>query len=306
MNRFDKYINENFINSIVKFLDKDIQDKWRAQKNNLLNIENIKISNTGLVSSGKSTLFNVLTNNIDTERFPTGAARTTVSEDIEKLKDNTYIIDTPGIDVRASDDESAYLSILSSDVILIIHNIKLGMLHKNETEWIEKICANFENLEERKDRIIFICSWIDERDSDEDFDETISQIKKMLLDVTKVQLDFYTVSSKRYITGVRKNSEALKRKSNILELRQAISDKSILVREKYGVKSKLKFVNELCDNTIIRLDSIKKDKQKIKNQKEQIIEKTYKSKQSEWKSLHNMLYQKMQNYIELENELKNI
>ena len=66
----------------------------------------VKIVNTGMVSSGKSSLFNILIDSTEEEHFPTGAARTTTVADYFDYK-NISFIDTPGIDVRNEDVASA-------------------------------------------------------------------------------------------------------------------------------------------------------------------------------------------------------
>ena len=111
----------------------------------------IKIANTGMVSSGKSSLYNILTGNTEKEQFPTGAARTTTSADSYHHEGIEYI-DTPGIDVRDEDDSIAFDTIVRSDIILMVHNIKTGPLIKNEVDWLKRISDSMPNDEMRKNR----------------------------------------------------------------------------------------------------------------------------------------------------------
>lgn len=302
---YEYYINDKMLEKIKKILGEDTFKEWNIQKKANLN-KNIKISNTGLVSSGKSTLFNVLTNNIDNERFPTGAARTTSTEDVEKIFDNVYIVDTPGIDVKTSDDEKAYMSVLSSDIIIIVHNIKLGMLNKQECDWIKNICSHYPNLEERKDRIMFVCSWIDERDSEKDYKETIEITKKMLFDITEIEIDFYEVSSKRYITGMKKDSQNLKNKSNILNFKEELNKKVELVSKKYGIGIKKATLLSLINDTENKLNLLKKQKNEEKNHIYTCVSKFYIKKKRSWKSKFEVLQSKLTKIEILKNELKNI
>lgn len=302
---YEYYINDKMLEKIKKILGEDTFKEWNIQKKANLN-KNIKISNTGLVSSGKSTLFNVLTNNIDNERFPTGAARTTSTEDVEKIFDDVYIVDTPGIDVKTSDDEKAYMSVLSSDIIIIVHNIKLGMLNKQECDWIKNICSHYPNLEERKDRIMFVCSWIDERDSEKDYKETIEITKKMLFDITGIEVDFYEVSSKRYITGMKKDSQNLKNKSNILNFKEELNKKVELVSKKYGIGIKKATLLSLINNTENKLNLLKKQKNEEKNHIYTCVSKFYIKKKRSWKSKFEVLQSKLTKIENLKNELKNI
>ena len=302
---YEYYINDKMLEKIKKILGEDTFKEWNIQKKANLN-KNIKISNTGLVSSGKSTLFNVLTNNIDNERFPTGAARTTSTEDVEKIFDDVYIVDTPGIDVKTSDDEKAYMSVLSSDIIIIVHNIKLGMLNKQECDWIKNICSHYPNLEERKDRIMFVCSWIDERDSEKDYKETIEITKKMLFDITGIEIDFYEVSSKRYITGMKKDSQNLKNKSNILNFKEELNKKVELVSKKYGIGIKKATLLSLINDTENKLNLLKKQKNEEKNHIYTYVSKFYIKKKRAWQSKFEVLQSKLTKIENLKNELKNI
>jgi predicted GTPase len=86
----------------------------------------VRIVNTGMVSSGKSSLFNTLINSTD-EYFPTGAARTTTRADFFDCNNISYI-DTPGIDVRSEDDALAFSTIMEADIIIMVHNIRTGPL----------------------------------------------------------------------------------------------------------------------------------------------------------------------------------
>lgn len=85
----------------------------------------VRIVNTGMVSSGKSSLFNTLTGNDVEEYFKTGAARTTKETDCFSCNNISYI-DTPGIDVRDDDDNLAYQTVMEADIIMMIHNIRTG------------------------------------------------------------------------------------------------------------------------------------------------------------------------------------
>ena len=92
----------------------------------------VRIVNTGMVSSGKSSLFNTLINSKE-EYFQTGAARTTTKADYYDCNNISYI-DTPGIDVRNEDDDLAFRTIMEADIIMMIHNIRTVPLNRSEAE----------------------------------------------------------------------------------------------------------------------------------------------------------------------------
>lgn len=225
----------NIINNLEKLQKTDLfslcgnNKKIIAQSiiNRLKSSDEINIANTGLVSSGKSTLFNILIGKADKERFKTGAARTTVSQDKEKIDDGIFLIDTPGIDVREDDDEIAFKALLEADIIVMIHNIKTGMPNRQEVQWLERICSNIKAEEEIKKRVMFLCSWIDERDTSSDYIDTINETKRLVFDAAKTEIEFFEVSAKRYNTGVKKNSNVLIDKSNIEDFKKRLFEKAI-------------------------------------------------------------------------------
>ena len=100
------YKKELNFDLVKKYCGQEMSFRLQGALHNL-DATTIKIVNTGMVSSGKSSLYNLLTDNAITERFPTGAARTTTNADAYSYKGLEYI-DTPGIDVRDADDEIAY------------------------------------------------------------------------------------------------------------------------------------------------------------------------------------------------------
>lgn len=132
---------ENYVSSTTAV---KISNKIDALKN-----KKVTITNTGVVSSGKSSLFNALLGikKDDENRFSVGAARTTMSKDIEKYSENIELIDTPG----------------------------------NEVEWLKKITINFNgDKNQLKDRFIFVNSWIDERMMENSYQSTIDETKRIL------------------------------------------------------------------------------------------------------------------------------
>lgn len=166
---------ENYVSSTTAV---KISNKIDALKN-----KKVTITNTGVVSSGKSSLFNALLGikKDDENRFSVGAARTTMSKDIEKYSENIELIDTPGIDVKEEDDEVALNAICASSIIVMVHNIKMGMLQNNEVEWLKKITINFNgDKNQLKDRFIFVNSWIDERMMENSYQSTIDETKRIL------------------------------------------------------------------------------------------------------------------------------
>lgn len=268
--------------------------------------EKIKIANTGLVSSGKSSLFNALVDKFEQERFPTGAARTTLDQDEELLKDNIYLIDTPGIDVRDADDKTAFEALLNADIIMMIHNIKMGEPTKKEIDWIKKIADEMTSDEEKKHRLIFICSWIDERDKSESYNITIQKTKKMVFDTVGTEIDFVEISTKRYITGKNKNKVNMIQKSNIPMLRELCISKASSYAYGYGNSINKKQLLRVCDDCISQLNkNYDSKKQEVKNIEDK-IKKSYSLKLDRWKGILSQFEMKKNKLSRLKDELSRI
>ena len=262
----------------------------------------VKIVNTGLVSSGKSSLFNILIDRIDNERFKTGAARTTVAQDYEDMGNGIYLIDTPGIDVRDEDDEVAFKSLLEADIVVMIHNIKTGMPNRQEIEWLKRICDAINNREELKKRLVFVCSWIDERDTDDDYGNVISNTKEMVNETAGVEVDFFEVSAKRYISGYNKKNSKLMELSNITTLKQALVKKAKDYRD-IAEQTAMRTMLDLCaENRKLLVKEKKKKEKELENKVKKIKDKNQK-KLSSWYNVCEQMKMYIEEIIDLRREL---
>lgn len=249
------------------------------------NNDTIKIVNTGMVSSGKSSLFNVLIDSTDKEHFPTGAARTTKLADAFDYK-NISFIDTPGFDVRDEDDEIAFNTIMEADIIMIIHNIKTGPLNRSEVEWIERIANHMVDARMCQERMIFVSTWKDAREKDEDYDSIIKDIKKQLKTIIKGNIPFFEVSVKKYLTGVTKNKDVLKESSNIPKLQNYIETyaQSYLANKEHVNNEELKLLIKEIKDILVKEENTKKT---ILKQEEDKITDTKKKKNKIWDRVFN-------------------
>lgn len=281
-------LNKKDISILSRYIDSELLERWKGLEKKNLSNNCITIANTGLFSSGKSQLFNALLDRIENERFPVGAIPTTKIGDREKYSDRIEFIDTPGIDAKSEDDEVAFAMLMESDIILITHNIKSGMLGRSEFEWIKKIAEGMQ-VDERRKRMIFVATWIDAVADQEDYRKIIEEIRKQIYSATEVELDFWEVSSKRYYTAKLKRNDKLEKKSNIPRLRESL----INYAENYEKESAIDNEKELLSEQILQrlrerttvieksLDEISKKHRKISNEKL----KLWKSKLERFKSL---------------------
>lgn len=276
-----------------------LQAALRNHKDNV-----VKIVNTGMVSSGKSSLYNILTDNAMEERFPTGAARTTTNADVYQYNNMVYI-DTPGIDVRDSDDEIAYKTVLESDIVLMIHNIKTGPLTRSESDWLNRIAQGMNSVEMCKRRIVFICTWKDTREKDEGYKEIIDNVKNMVFEAVGAEIPFFDVSVKKYLDGIRKNKEILCQRSGVIDLKDFIEN---FARQYVQIKSELSLqvLEQIAVEVRGRLETARIESQQMIDKKESSVNQRFNSQRNSWRDVFNYFKNRRDTLAALKQELKNI
>lgn len=288
---------------IKKRCGKEMSFRLQGALNNLKSTT-VKVVNTGMVSSGKSSLYNLLTDNATTERFPTGAARTTVIADSYSYKNMEYI-DTPGIDVRDADDDVAFRTIMESDIILIIHNIKTGPLTRSESDWISRIANDMKDHEMCKRRMIFVCTWKDTREKDEGYSEILEEVKKMVYDAVGTEIPFFDVSTKKYLDGIKKEKEVLCKNSGVPELKAFIedfADKYTVAKKEYALEILKKVSVDVCGS----LESRRTDNEKKISKQTSDVKQRFNSQRNSWSSVFDYFKSRRDSLSGLEQELSNI
>ena len=271
------------IEALERSLGRECATKWEGigQKNNAENI--ITIANTGLFSSGKSMLFNALLDQTKEERFKVGAAPTTKKGDREKLNSQIEIIDTPGINANDADDSEAFHSLMEADIILMVHNLKTGMLDKCEHDWLKRIAGGMDRKEIQK-RLVFVCTWVDEAGTKEDKEKKGNEIMRQLREIFHMDIDFWEISSKRYYAAKEKNKPELENASRIPLFKEYLMKKA----EEYAAVSeelRKKEILALCTQT---RESLQKERKGIGRQikaKEERVHKKYSTKKAAWASI---------------------
>lgn len=261
----------------------------------------VRIVNTGMVSSGKSSLYNVLIDSIEDEHFPTGAARTTTMSSYYDVNNISYI-DTPGIDVRSEDDALAFSTIMEADIILMIHNINTGPLVRSEAEWLEQIVKKMSSLEACKARLIFVCTWKDTVEKDEDYQDIIADVKKSVLDIVGTEIPFFEVSVKKYLDGKKKDKPVLVNKSGVTELKDYLEKYASEYLQKKNELDEAELAELLIEVRRILLNKKAEKDKEIKKISDR-IKQTAKSKRNTWKDIFTYFSSKRRQY---DQELKNI
>ena len=183
--------------------------------------KNINIINAGIMNHGKSSLFNSLA---DKEIFLAQDVRTTkVNQDYQWL-DNVYLIDTPGLDAEESDDVAAYAAYRRANMIVFVHNVRVGELHENELNAINKIKSLFNDDNFFCKHFCLVLTF-----KESDSEESIISIRTKSLNDIKSHCgisDFSTfiVSNSGYQKGIAENKKNIVRHSGIPELREFLKN----------------------------------------------------------------------------------
>ncbi len=178
----------------------------------------INIINAGVMNHGKSSLFNSL---LDKNIFPEEDIRTTVETQSELWRDNVYLIDTPGLSAETIDDAVAYEAYRRANVILFVHRVDTGELHRAGLEGLKKIKSLFADQKFFTEHFCLVLTSIDEQSARENLtvilDKALADIKNFCgLSGFKV----FCVSNTRYKQGKEENEELFIEESGIPELRE--------------------------------------------------------------------------------------
>lgn len=177
----------------------------------------IHIINAGIMNHGKSSLFNSL---LDKEVFAAQDVRTTMKNQDVQWLDNVYLIDTPGLEAEKSDDATAYNAYRRANMIVFVHNVKVGELHDKELRAINKIKTLFNDDNFFCKHFCLVLTF-----KDSDSNESITSIRAKTLSDIKTHCgisDFPTfiISNSRYQKGLAENKQNMVRHSGIPELRE--------------------------------------------------------------------------------------
>ncbi len=268
--------------------------KWEGLRRKFDSGEKITVANTGQYSSGKSTLFNALLGRVDNERFQTGAIPTTKSGDRERFSDNIDLMDTPGIDANLADDAEAFRMLMESDIIIMTHNVKTGMLNRAEYDWLKKIADGI-GSESISDRLIFVSTWIDEIQEESDQQTLRDEIQRQISEIVSgKQIAYYEVSAKRYYTAMKKGNANLERASRIPELREGLTGRAKLYGASLQALRK-KELSALCGESWDALRSLRSEKDGEISRRKKRIRERHDSEFETWRGIKNRFESMRQN-----------
>lgn len=268
---FMALFSEKELGHLAGQIGRELAQRWSGMEQKLARSDIVTIANTGLVNSGKSSLFNaLLAGRFDEERFPVGAVRTTKHGDREHLSDWVDIVDTPGIDAADEDDKVAFETLMASDLIVATHNIKIGMLNKSEYDWLVRLAKDMAS-EDIQRRLIFVCTWIDERDRDaSSYQEVVNETKRQVFQALGTEVSFWELSAKRYTLARQKKSEAMEQASKIPGFKSFLLERAREVQKTMAAQRQAD-LEKLCKETCAALQQNRQDAQYSINEKSQKV-----------------------------------
>lgn len=174
----------------------------------------------GLFNAGKSSLLNALSGRVGKERFAVGAVPTTSACD--HLTDGILQwVDTPGFNVSTTDNTEAYKAICKADILLFLHNVRTGELHRAEVDFLNELVQNAETRHVLTERL---CIVLTKRDvvrlrNEAELCRLECIIKKQVASEIGSVVQQFTVSSNVYIKGFSESKRKLMEYSRVPALR---------------------------------------------------------------------------------------
>lgn len=270
------------IDAIGTLTNTEIHRQWQGLTEKLSQGTKITVANTGLYNSGKSSLFNAI---LGRECFAVGAVPTTKTGDREMMTDNIELLDTPGIDtIDSRDDATAFDSLMRSDIILMTHNIKTGMLNRAEYEWLTRIAGGM-SRESIPERLMFVSTWTDEIQDDTDREKLRGEIRRQVTEAVNGQtIRFAEVSAKRFKTGIETGQKVLENASGIHEFRELVINAAKGFAEKSESLRRQELLN-LCRITREKLNSKKRELSSEIDMKKKRINDRYSGAFETWRGI---------------------
>lgn len=180
--------------------------------------QKVNIINAGVMNHGKSSLFNSL---LDRIVFPEEDVRTTVTTQVELWGDNVYLIDTPGLSAEIEDDKVAYEAYRRANVILFVHRVDTGELHRNGLNGLNKIKSLFPDEQFFAEHLCLVLTSIDDKSAGENLGSIISKIRADVKNTCGLSgFKIFNVSNTRYRKGMAEKKNGLIKQSGIPELRE--------------------------------------------------------------------------------------
>lgn len=250
----------------VDVILKEVDDIKKIMNNH----KKINIINAGLLKAGKSELFNAISGK---ETFETGVVRTTIKN--KELDLGEYIlIDTPGLDANFEDSKVAFEGYKNADIMVFVHNAIDGELNKIEIDSIGKIIELYDDKKIFFDSSILVISHKDQLPDEKEQEKLLSTINNQIKKIFNEEFSYMIgVNSNGYIKGLKENKKLLMESSNILDLKNILTD--MINNGTSCFNSSINKLKSECEEKIdkeIKLLEQKQKKIKIEDNSKKILE----------------------------------
>ena len=303
-------LSSNDIETLGRLTGSDMVNRWNGLIKKLSYGQKVTVANTGLYSSGKSSLFNALLGRVsdDNLRFPVGAIPTTKTGDRESLTESIELIDTPGIDtVDSSDDDTAFDMLMQSDMIMMTHSANVGPINAAEEAWLRRIAGTM-SRESLAERLIFVITCTDDIEEDE-LQELRMNIRSQAAGIaSNAAITFAEVSAKMYKTGIDGNKKGLENASGILELRELVIRTGMNCAQKAASLRRQELMN-LCAESRNRLNTRRREVSSAIDARKSNVRRRYDGAFEKWrgilsrfKSMRSTVYDKLRECKAIQND----
>ena len=214
------------------------------------------IVNAGDMNHGKSSLFNSL---IGHEEFKVRDVRETVVNKEYQYTEDIVFIDTPGLCATDDDNAIAFEAYKKASCIIFVHNVKAGMLHKNELQEINQISNLFNDKQFFWKHFCLVFTFKEAIENNEDVETKVNDsIKSIHAECNAMPFSVFSVSNSRFQKGIAQGKKGLIKHSGILELKEFIDSSLENIRsdEKQLRRNRM---TQLCDDAISRLQGRRRE-----------------------------------------------
>ena len=279
-------LSKSDLETLGRLTGSEMVNQWQGLIKKLEYGQKITIANTGLYSSGKSSLFNALLGRVSDNdmRFPVGAAPTTKTGDRENLTPNIELIDTPGINtVDMKDDATAFDMLMQSDLILMTHSLSVGPVNDAEKSWLTRI-AGAMNRESISERFIFVMTCTDEIDDDE-LQKLRTEIRGQAAGILgNAEITFAEVSAKMFKAGVEGGKQGLQNASGISELKELVIRAGMSYAQKAASLRRQELLR-LCSQSRDRLNDRRREVSSEIDSKKRRVKDKYAGAFEKWRGI---------------------
>lgn len=210
--------------------------------------QKIKVVVCGVVNAGKSSLLNVLQNQV---KFEIGPVRTTDEAKTTSFSHDIELIDLPGLDANEEDDVYTLRFLKdTADVILFVHNGQEGELNALEIEWFNR----FLTITDRVWLIHTHVSNVNEEENQNIKDDINQQLRQSVRQ--------FFIDSPVYEKGIKENKKLLQAAGGVDDLKQALSESVSEWRLSLEKETELKRRIKIEEQVIITQQELKDIKEK--------------------------------------------